>query len=268
MMFGLPADRARDPRVSFTKKFADAGWLHMGGLFPVDLIDRLRSEVESQLDQLMTNKGGHRGYIVVGNERVMLSVKLQGSLLEPQVYGHPILLTVLRQLLGEDILIDSFTCVVAESGAREQRRHQDHPDLFPEQYAATAELPPYAITVVIPLVDLTMKTGTTRLFPGTHLGGEPDGSELPHVSRGDCFLFDYRLMHQGTANQSENVRPVLYVSYSRPWFTDISNFQRQPRINIDREDVRDIPREHWPLFRRIADKGAINLSESELFPQD
>jgi hypothetical protein len=254
--------------VSFVENFSEAGWLRMGGLFPPDLIDSLREEAERQVDGLMEHQLGHRGYLRVGDERVMLSVKLQGPFLDPQVYANPILLTLLSHLLGPDLVIDSYTCVIAMPGAGEQSLHNDHPALFPVRPAVEADLPPYAITVVIPLIDLTPETGTTRLFPGTHSGVEESNPELPYVGRGDSFLFDYRLRHQGTANNSATARPVLYVSYARPWFTDVVNFKRQPRINIDRDGVRKIPAEHWPLFRRVAGKGAIDLSEKELFRED
>jgi hypothetical protein len=254
--------------MSFVEEFTETGWLQIGGLFSLDLIDGLRNEVESQLGELVTHKGGHRGYIRVGAARVMLSVKLQGPLLSPEIYGHPLLLTVLRQLLGENLVIDSFTCVLAMPGAADQEVHRDRDSLFPAQPDVEAHLPPYAVTVVTPLMDLTPATGTTELFPGTHHGGEANGSELPYVDRGGCFLFDYRLLHHGTANKSDYVRPVLYVSYARPWFTDVRNFRRQARINIDPADLQRIPREHWPLFRRLAGKGSVDLSEKELFPQD
>lgn len=251
--------------MSFVEKFADAGWLPIGGLFAIELIDRLRAEVEGQLAQLLDGEGDHTGYLRVGNERVMLSVKLQGSFLNPQVYANPLLLAVLQQLLGADIVIDSFTCVLAMPGAAEQHLHRDHGGLFPAQIELESNLPPYAVTMVAPLVDLTPETGTTRLFPGTHRGGEQHASQLPYTDRGNCFLFDYRLLHQGTANQSDIARPVLYVTYARPWFIDVGNFRRQPRIRIDPDDVRQIPQEHWPLFRRLAGKGSIDLSEEELF---
>jgi hypothetical protein len=253
--------------MSFVEKFNETGWLQMGGLFPTELIDRLRVEVAGQLGELLTDDVRHRSYLRVGDQRAMLSVKLQGPLLDPQVYGNPILLAVLGQLLGADMVIDSFTCVVAMAGAADQREHRDHPPLFPLEPKLGDNLPPYSITVVIPLIDLTPETGTTRLFPGTHRGS-PQDPELPYVGRGDCFLFDYRLLHHGSANRTEAVRPVLYVTYSRPWFIDVENFDWQARINIEPEDVQRIPTEHWPLFRRLACKGAMNLSEAELFPTE
>jgi hypothetical protein len=54
--------------------------------------------------------------------------------------------------------------------------------------------------------------------------------------------------------------------YARYWFTDIRNFRRQARINIGLGEVRKIPAEYHFLFRRLAGKGMLDLSQKELFP--
>ena len=254
--------------MSFAERFAENGWLKIGGIFRPQFIDRLREEFERQFTDLTDRKGGHRGYLNVGDERMMLSVRLTGPYLDAELYANPLLLKMLRQLLGDNMLIDNFTCVIALPGAGEQRLHRDHPDLFPEKPEIGGELAPYAITVVIPLVDLTSETGTTRIFPSTNCGREPTSEELPYIARGDCFLMDYRVRHQGTPNRTGAERPILYIVYTRPWFIDIRNFRRQPRINIDPADVSRIAPEHQRLFVRLAAKGAIDLSEKELFLAD
>jgi ectoine hydroxylase-related dioxygenase (phytanoyl-CoA dioxygenase family) len=119
----------------------------------------------------------------------------------------------------------------------------------------------------VPLIDLTPETGTTCLFPGSHVGPKTDDFELPYLKRGECFLMDYRLWHYGTANRSDAERPVLYIIYCRPWFTDYRNFKQQPRIRMDESDFLAVPREHRPLFRRLAGKGAFNRTEKELLDQ-
>jgi ectoine hydroxylase-related dioxygenase (phytanoyl-CoA dioxygenase family) len=237
--------------MSFVEQFDAEGWLRVGGLFDAALLNDLRIEVARQFDG-----AGRQESLRVGSDRLMVSVLLNDLFLRSAVYAHPVLLRVLEQLLGADILIDSFTCVIALPGAGEQRLHRDHAPLFPERPQLGAELPPYAITAVIPLVDLTPETGTTRVFPGTHRGAQPDRAENPYVSRGECFLMDYRLLHQGTPNRSAEPRPVIYVVYARPWFTDVVNFHSQPRINLNCEDLQRIPSEHHPLFRRISAQGS------------
>ena len=251
--------------MSFVDQFAEEGWLKIGNAFDPSYIDELNREFERQYNDLTTQHDGHRGYMQVGDERLMLSVRLKGPFLDPQLYAHPLLIPVLQQLLGADMLLDNITCVIALPGAGEQHLHRDHPTLFQEQPSLSAGMMSYAITLVVPLIDLTPETGTTRLFPGTNRG-EPQSSEvLPYVSRGECYLMDYRTKHQGTPNVSGRRRPVLYIVYTRPWFIDVINLRRQARINIDRADLIAIPPKHHPLFRRLAAKGTFDVSEKELF---
>lgn len=144
------------------------------------------------------------------------------------------------------------------------------PNLFPADSGSVD--PPFAITAVVPLIDLTPETGTTEIFPGSHraeLGddGKPLGlsdSERPFLQAGGCFLMDYRLWHRGMPNISDRVRPVLYIVYARHWFTDMLNFRSHSRINLRLEDARALPLAQRGLFRRLAAKGAYDINECEL----
>ena len=44
------------------------------------------------------------------------------------------------------------------------------------------------------------------------------------IDRGDIIVFDYRVVHRGMANAASAARPVLYSTFSRPWFRDALNF--------------------------------------------
>lgn len=121
-------------------------------------------------------------------------------------------------------------------------------------------LPPHCINVFVPLVDLeSLDYGPTLLFPGTHLASAHSRSELLRRGReegaastlqyvenaldnaaqgsledsaaepvtaelkaGQCLLFDYRLVHAGLPTKVK--RPVLYLTYTTPWFDDTENF--------------------------------------------
>jgi ectoine hydroxylase-related dioxygenase (phytanoyl-CoA dioxygenase family) len=183
------------------------------------------------------------------------------------LWANPIILGLLRAILGPDLLIDNLTIVTAYPGARDQQIHRDHNFLFSEATELRGLVRPYAVTLVIPLIDLSEETGSTRLFPGTHRAETSSDNVLPIVARGDCFLMDYRLSHLGTANLSDQVRPMMFIVYARSWFTDIQNLRRQERIRITREDLAALPSAHWPLFRRLAAKGCFDVSERELFPE-
>src|SRR5207249_117779 len=99
-------------------------------------------------------------------------------------------------------------------------------------------LPAVAITVGIPLLEMNELHGTTALWLGTHRDAsrsnalrdasqnstfQEEGIE-PIVREGSCILWDFRLVHGGTANRGAVPRPLLYMTYCRPWFLDHGNF--------------------------------------------
>jgi ectoine hydroxylase-related dioxygenase (phytanoyl-CoA dioxygenase family) len=210
----------------------------------------------------------------VGDGRLHLPVTLRGPLLDPALYVHPLLARLLGSILDAQFVIDNLSVVTALPGAGDQRFHRDHPPLFPAGHAFGASLPCYAVTVAIPLIDLDEASGTTELFAGSmgEQGSEESGPErgrsvLPFVKRGGCFVMDYRIWHRGRANRSAEPRPILYIVYSREWFTDIINFKKHARLVIDREDFDTIPLEHRPLFRRAAARGLVDATIKELQAQ-
>ena len=46
----------------------------------------------------------------------------------------------------------------------------------------------------------------------------------PCVRKGDVLLFDYRVLHRGLANHSDDARPVAYMVYAAPGASDRHNF--------------------------------------------
>lgn len=60
----------------------------------------------------------------------------------------------------------------------------------------------------------------------------------PGARIGDCLLVDYRLLHGGTANRGNNLRSIVYLIYSRPWFGDYRNCKLQ-RSNIQNRIAED-----------------------------
>lgn len=250
--------------MDFVGKFETEGWIALNGVFDPEMVGAVQFEANAQTDEVLASGSGRRNYLQVGEKRVMLPIALKGPVLDPLLYANPLLMRVMSQFLGPNMLIDNFTCVTALPNAAEQRQHVDHSSLFPACPGLEETLAPYAVTLVVPLVDLTCETGTTRLFPGTHRGRACNSPEEPRLKRGDCFLMDYRLSHQGTANVSLQPRPVLFIVYARPWFTDYCNFRHQPRVNIGMEELKSVAAEHRPLFRRVAGIGTLPLTESEL----
>ena len=49
---------------------------------------------------------------------------------------------------------------------------------------------------------------------------------------GQAVLADYRIKHRGLANHSTEERPLLYLTYGRPWWVDVHNFDKKRYQNL------------------------------------
>lgn len=81
-------------------------------------------------------------------------------------------------------------------------------------------------------VDLTNSNGPTEFVPGSHVWHDLDEdprapTEVYRVRAGQAILFDYRLKHRGLSNTSSQERPLIYITYSRPFFLDVYNFDQK-----------------------------------------
>ena len=198
----------------------------------------------------------------VGLQRYMFTIGLRPPFMNPDLYASPLILPIVRALLGQDCIIQSFGVVCAYPGSEMQHLHRDHTNLFEEAGGLNAFFPPYALHVVVPLVDLDEETGTTAMWEGSHRVksraeeqkysmeemDQLKGAALPWPKMGDCYFMDFRLRHRGTANRSDKPRPILYLVYSRRWFQDRKNFEMQSPLDITREEYDRIPDEYKHLF--------------------
>lgn len=237
------------------------GTLMLENSFDPGLVQTLQSEFVdnyASIDRTELEKT----CLPVGNERYMFTIRLQPPFMDPAVYAAPRVLPVVRELLGDDCIIQSIGTVCAYPGAAQQHVHRDHPALYVESGGLNAFLPPFALHVVVPLVDLDEQTGTTAVWEGSHRIkssaeetsrsktelDQLQGAVKPWPKMGDCYFMDFRLRHAGTANLSDKPRPILYLVYSRRWFQDRKNFDMQSPLLISREEYDRIPEEHKHLF--------------------
>lgn len=195
----------------------------------------------------------------VGEGRYMVTLDLESPFNDPALFASPSLSSVMRATLGRDAIINSLAVVIALPGAAEQRVHIDHGMLFPGDEAASMSAPPYALTAIIPLLDLDASTGGTEVWPkGPQMEvpdrwvNKPPGSSVSPLRAGDALLIDYRVCHGGTPNVGLVPRPILYVVYSRPWFRDADNFSEMPPLRVTPEQLADLPAEYRSLFSAAA----------------
>jgi len=118
-------------------------------------------------------------------------------------------------------------------------------------------LPPFSIVLNVPLVDFTVATGATEVWPGTHLDNRPhpDGvnnydalaadkpSALTDVPIGSLVLRDMRMWHRGMPNRTETIRTMLAVVYNRLFY----DFNR--KLDIPNKVWEQMSEEAQEVFR-------------------
>lgn len=225
--------------------FEAQGFYKIESLFPREYIQELATHLYAQLD---LEEG-----VRIHNHRYIVTVPLKGPFNRKELYANPVLLALLREILGPDCILASVGAVVSLPGASDQHIHSDYGALFPENPDLHRQLPCYAITVAVPLIDIDVINGPTKIWPGSHRTNLQETRHLLGGQMGSCYFWDYRTLHAGGSNHSEAMRPLLYMAYTRRWFKDILN---PDKLVIEEETI---PEEHRALFpiQKFQSKEAI-----------
>jgi hypothetical protein len=233
------------------------GGLWLKGVFPPaylnELCATLLEESEPYFDP---GNECHPRASKVGDKRLMIPVEIKGAFNNSGLYAHPLVCSFMKRVLGGDFKLGGFGAVISLPGALDQHIHADHPALFGTKLDDF--LPNFAVTMMVPLVDLNEFSGTTRMWMGSHLarhravnsGTDFDKGDYqdPYASVGDCLMMDYRLYHSGLANRSDKARPILYITYFRPWFKDYVNYRKHPPLLFDEAEYEKTPPQYWLML--------------------
>lgn len=241
------------------------GAVRVSGLFPLPLLRRIRRETfrrheagELRREGLVRDVAG----------RYAAVLPFSGPFLDPRFYAAPRLHAMLAALLGDDYCIGSLEAVVAEPGALAQHQHIDGPLRLERRVGRSrrpyardlSDLPPYAVTLAVPLQDVTEENGPTAVWRGSHkaaLRPKPPGAR--EVARrwpvesltgplGFTYFFDYRVFHGGMPNHSREPRIVLMFVFTRSWFRDPNQNEVHPSVVIAPKDLARVGPKSRPLF--------------------
>ena len=137
--------------------------------------------------------------------------------------------TLVKHLLGEDILLFSFTSNIANKGGLAQPLHGD-------QVFAPAETPyPLIANCAWMLDDYTEENGATRVVPDSHRTGRwPEPHEEVEVATavgpaGTIMVWDGRLWHGTGVNRTDKPRRGLLAAYCKPFLRT----QENSTISVD-----------------------------------
>lgn len=241
------------------------GAVAFGGLFPMPLLKRMRSEVmrrhesgELRARALVRDIGG----------RYAAVLPFEGPFLDRRFFANPILTGVLEALLGADHCIGSLESVISLPLSSRQHQHIDGPVRFDRVIGGAkrryrgdlSDLPPYAVTLCVPLCDIDETNGPTAIWAGSHrtaLRARPPSEraiarEFPEEHMvgefGRSFLFDFRTFHGGLPNFSREPRPLLMFVFARSWYRDPNLADVFPSVVITKRNLARIPVRYRRLF--------------------
>ncbi|MBI1925840.1 phytanoyl-CoA dioxygenase family protein [Candidatus Poribacteria bacterium] len=148
-----------------------------------------------------------------------------------QLVDVPTILPILDKIWGNS----NYICSGAGGdystpGAKNQHLHADIGDVFndPLGQVTIRDVPSPYIVVNYLMVEFKEINGAIRFVPGTHrsrqpiptLEAEPERMKRSIVCApaGTAIIRDVRCWHGGTANNSDEIRPMMGFGYLAPWF--------------------------------------------------
>lgn len=241
------------------------GAVAFGGLFPMSVLKKIRREVLRRHEK---GELRERGLVRDIGGRYAAVLPFEGPFLDARFYANGAVGDMMSALLGPDYRIGSLEAVIAEPLAGRQHQHIDGPIRFDRAIGGTkraykgdlSDLPPYAVTLCVPLCDVDEENGPTAIWPGSHrtaLRARPPGErqigrEFPveHMAGGfgRSFLFDFRTFHGGMPNYSREPRPLLMFVFTRAWYRDPNLADVYPSVVISKRSLERVPERHRPLF--------------------
>lgn len=263
-----PASVAEAPSVAadaavVAAQFAQHGCVILEGIFAAPFIAELYEAFIAQYGAMTADdmeaachQAGSTKFFQVGGRRYEIAPTMNPPFSDPQLYSNDVIRSVLDELLGGGYKVSSFTIVVSHPGSDAQHVHRDDAHLFERENVGRA-LPPHAINVAIPLVDIDLEVGSTGFWLGSHRweaghACPQDQMVARELRRGDCMMIDYRTMHGGMPNQSTRVRPILYIVYTRPWFFDEKNFNTRNPLDLPEREYAKLAPDLQDLMSRSA----------------
>jgi len=230
-------DRAPFEPSEILGKLYGEGITALKGAFPPEWADRLRQDIEMLFAEAQAVEGGplprgpERYYVEVHPERI-------GGFVD--IVTHPWFVAVSEAVLGPDYRIVELGFDIPFPGAADQPWHRD----FPSPQATLAGRRLNSLAFNLTTVDTRPEHGPFEIAPGTqwddlsHCPGEmfPPremweryiARAVPKLpQRGDIGVRSALTIHRGTANRSNEARPVLVVGVDAPDATNAGHHDMQ-----------------------------------------
>lgn len=150
-------------------------------------------------------------------------------------------LSAIVELMGPNLRITTSHLIYRHPDPPGSRSHERVPDWHRDIPRVTTDLgfaatPRLQVKAAYSLSDLTSAdSGGTVVLPGSHLlkrrpaipaCTDPPEAWEPSLRKGDCMLFENRVMHAGAHNRVGRVRKSLMIAYGFRWLAP-ADYRRQ-----------------------------------------
>jgi hypothetical protein len=179
------------------------------------------------------------------------------AVLQIYMYVESRIRPYLEEIFPQGFIFNQFGAVISSPGTTAQGWHVDSSHLFvadtPEKEEIYKHIPGYFVTVFCPLFDFSQEIGVSEIALSTHrltsiLGNKTVEDQYPpqevcdkflsapgvrvikNQSRiGDIGIMDGRTLHRGGHNVSQELRPLMYLSFCLPWYHEFPASQSDGR---------------------------------------
>lgn len=232
----VPRVDARDANGA-AKALSKYGAVLLQGVWPSTTIDQVREIVATRHPEF-ADRATIADWFDNGEGRFISPIVINRALIECGLFDDNPLHDLMVEVLGSRYAIEAFGMMMAGAGCPAQSMHRDGGTLFPEA-GVDALLPPTALTVAIPLVEVDDDNAPTAVYCGTHRFTDVEGRQpdIPPLKPGDMLVWDFRVLHHGCANRTEADRPLAYFTACRPFWIDHKNFLEGNRRLLAEADV-------------------------------
>ncbi|MFN0200595.1 MAG: phytanoyl-CoA dioxygenase family protein [Bacteroidia bacterium] len=207
--------------------FKSMGYIVLQQVYSPELITLWQQEFMTLLNEKVARFRAKYGENISANHDVNrwnMHIPTQSQLFFGEFFANPFVLQVISGIIGHENYAPVFIAAdVAFPNSTFQSVHQDGGE--------------FAIAVNIPLVKVTMENGPTEIWAGTHRRSSDSGQQIFSMDEmelseaeikayqqrvpneyitfdlGDISIRDLRMLHRGTENHSDQIRPYLSVIY-------------------------------------------------------
>jgi hypothetical protein len=212
------------------KLLFDCGYLVLRGAMDPALLRHVHQEVVAFMGSAERSRYQTP---LLGNGRDEFGLPYRKPFNARELVAEKRVLAILDQVLGARYKLEHMSVINSHPGSSSQGFHKDFPALFSAfdrdasslqrdllssvgKASRDARLPPFAVKVSIPLVDVTAQLGPTEVCPGTLpvlSAATPSrvcANPLRAVSKlGDVVFYDYQGAHPSCLHHWRVVHPYL-----------------------------------------------------------